>query len=115
MKLSKEIIFVEELPFTILRYLDVIMLLRLFYIHRFKFTFRGIFFNLSATYGYFHTCCTVRSDCQKSTCNPKVNDKELLQKLWAESVRQVGLGDWDPFTAEDNGELPPEQTQPGQH
>jgi len=55
------------------------------------------------------------SDCQKSTCNHKVQDKELLQKLWAESARQVGLGHWDPFTAEDTGDLPPEQTQPGQH
>ena len=113
MKLSKEIKLVEELPFTILRYIDVIMLWRFFYIHRFKFTFRGIFFDLSATYGYFHTC-TVRSDCQKSTCNPKVNDKELLQKLWAENAWLVSLGDWDTLTAEDNGELPPEQIQPGQ-
>jgi NAD(P)-dependent dehydrogenase (short-subunit alcohol dehydrogenase family) len=53
------------------------------------------------------------SDCQKSTCNSKVQDKDLLQKLWAESARQVGLGHWDPFTAEDTGELPPQQTQPG--
>ena len=69
----------------------------------------------SATSGQFHTCCSVDSDCQKSTCNAKVNDKELLQKLWVESARQVGLGNWDPFTAEDNGELPPEQAQPAQH
>jgi hypothetical protein len=69
----------------------------------------------SATCGQFHTCCSAHSDCQKSTCNPKVNDKEMLQKLWAVSARQVGLGNWDPFTAEDNGELPPEQTQTGHH
>lgn len=52
------------------------------------------------------------SDCKKSTCNPKADDKELLQKLWTESARQVGLDHWDPFTAEDTGELPPEQTKP---
>ena len=67
----------------------------------------------SATSGHFHTCRSAHSDCQKSTCHPKVQDKDLLQKLWAESARQVGLGHWDPFTAEDTGELPPQQTQPG--
>ena len=68
----------------------------------------------SATCGQFHACRSAHSDCQKSTCNPKVHDKELLQNLWAESARQVGLGHWDPFTAEDTGELPPQQTQRGQ-
>jgi len=67
----------------------------------------------SATSGHFLTCRSAHSDCQKSTCNSKVQDKDLLQKLWAESARQVGLGHWDPFTAEDTGELPPQQTQPG--
>ena len=61
----------------------------------------------SAPSGKSHACCSAHSDCKKSTCNAKVNDKELLQKLWAESARQVGLGHWDPFTAEDTGELPP--------
>jgi len=61
----------------------------------------------SATSRYSHTCRSAHSDCRKSTCNRKVQDKELLQKLWEESARQVGLGHWDPFTAEDTGELPP--------
>jgi len=51
------------------------------------------------------------SDCRKSTCNSKVNDRELLQKLWNESAYLVGLSDWDPFTAEDTGTLPLEDTR----
>jgi hypothetical protein len=72
------------------------------------------FISQSATSVQFHTYCFAHSDCQKSTCNRKVNDKELLQKLWVESARLVGLGHWDPITAEDTGELPLLQTQPGQ-
>jgi hypothetical protein len=95
------------------------MLLRFIYIHKLKYKFPVKFYKfLSANQQRpyrFTSFCFAHSDCLKSTCNAKVNDKELLQKLWVESARQVGLGHWDPFTAEDTGELPPVQTQPGQH
>jgi hypothetical protein len=32
----------------------------------------------------------------------------VREDLWKESARLVGLGDWDPFTAQDTGKLPPD-------
>lgn len=47
-------------------------------------------------------------DCKISSCKSLVNDTVLLQKFWEESAHLVGLGDWNPFTAEDTGILPQE-------
>ncbi|KAJ9588743.1 hypothetical protein L9F63_017978 [Diploptera punctata] len=47
-------------------------------------------------------------DCFSLAPNSITKDEKVRQDLWKESVRLVGLGDWDPFTAQDSGELPPD-------
>ncbi|PSN54030.1 hypothetical protein C0J52_14577 [Blattella germanica] len=48
-------------------------------------------------------------DCFPVEPSSLTKDAELKKKLWEESVRLVGLGDWDPFTAQDTETLPPAQ------
>lgn len=46
------------------------------------------------------------SDCKRKAPSSKAQDRDLCRKLWDVSASLAGLGDWDPFTAEDN---PPSQ------
>ncbi|XP_023727296.1 retinol dehydrogenase 12 [Cryptotermes secundus] len=49
------------------------------------------------------------SNCRKDTPSRAARDPVRAQRLWEASARLVGLGDWDPFTAEvlpsDSGEV----------
>jgi hypothetical protein len=42
------------------------------------------------------------SDCKEKAPSVKARDPEAAKKLWEVSVKMVGLGNWDPFTAPDN-------------
>jgi hypothetical protein len=48
------------------------------------------------------------SDCKEKTPSRKARDPEAAKKLWDLSVKLVGLGDWNPFTADDS--TPPSWT-----
>jgi hypothetical protein len=41
------------------------------------------------------------SDCKEKTPSAESRDTEVAKKLWDVSVKMVGLGDWDPFKADD--------------
>jgi hypothetical protein len=41
------------------------------------------------------------SDCKEKTASRKARDPEAAKKLWDLSVKMVGLGGWNPFTADD--------------
>ncbi|GFG35420.1 hypothetical protein Cfor_07746 [Coptotermes formosanus] len=42
------------------------------------------------------------SDCKEKTPSRKARDAEAAKKLWDLSAKLVGLGDWNPFTADDS-------------
>ncbi|GLG99177.1 WW domain-containing oxidoreductase [Gryllus bimaculatus] len=41
------------------------------------------------------------SDCRVVQPRPQACDMQVSERLWNESARLVGLGDWDPFTAKE--------------
>lgn len=42
------------------------------------------------------------SDCKEKTPSRKARDAEAAKKLWGLSAKLVGLGEWNPFAADDN-------------
>jgi hypothetical protein len=44
------------------------------------------------------------SDCKEKTPSSKACDTEAAKKLWELSAQMVGLGDWNPITADDNAQ-----------
>ncbi|PSN54033.1 Retinol dehydrogenase 11 [Blattella germanica] len=48
------------------------------------------------------------SDCKIAGANRKIHDEDFRRKFWEKSAQLVGLGSWNPFTAKDTGELPPD-------
>jgi hypothetical protein len=52
---------------------------------------------------YIIECDLLRfSGCKEKTPSRKARDPEVAKKLWDLSVKLVGLGDWNPFTADDS-------------
>lgn len=55
--------------------------------------------SLASESGYYY------SDCHRTRPSSQARDKDVAKKLWEVSTALTGLGEWDPFTADDTPHL----------